>query len=158
MAEQIGYVPRCRQHRENPGSMIGTPADIVITETYLKGIRGFDIEKAYQYLTQSAYSPYNMRKDFSDYVSLGYVPGDVSNTVEPAHEDWALANLAHELGKDGDEAIFRGRSLNYKNLWDPSVRYLRGRNSDGSWYTPFVTDSWSEPYCEGMRCQWTSHK
>jgi len=155
MAEQIGYVPRWPAAQNESGSMIGTPADIVIAETYLKGIRGFDVEKAYQHLTQSAYSPYNRRKGFSDYVSLGYVPGDVSNTVEPAHEDWALANLAHELGKDEDEAIFRARSLNYKNLWDPSVRYLRARESDGSWVAPFNPADWSEPYCEGDAIQWT---
>jgi len=155
MAEQIGYVPRWPAAQRESGSMIGTPADIVIAETYLKGIRGFDVEKAYQYLTQSAYSPYNRRKGFSDYISKGYVPGDVSNTVEPAHEDWALANLAHELGKDEDEAIFRARSLNYKNLWDPSVQYLRGRNNDGSWVTPFVPDVWAAPYCEGDAIQWT---
>jgi len=155
MGEQSGYIPRWPAALNESGSMIGTPADIVIAETYLKGIRGFDAEEAYQYLTQSAYSPYNRRRDFANYVSLGYVPGDVSNTVEGAHEDWALANLAHELGKEGDEAIFRARSLNYKNLWDPSVRYLHARNSDGSWVADFNPYVWSEPYVEGDAIQWT---
>jgi len=142
MYEQGGWMPKW----PNPGYssiMIGTHADSVITETYLKGLTNFDVEKAYEGMLKNAMQTppifYEARTGIGEYMKFGYVPADVgyrescSLTLEYAYDDWCIAQLAKALGKEDDYWYFMERATYWRNVFDPSVGFVRGRNSDGSW-------------------------
>ncbi|MEM2619573.1 MAG: GH92 family glycosyl hydrolase, partial [Candidatus Hadarchaeales archaeon] len=142
MYEQGGWIPKW----PNPAYssiMIGTHSDSLIAEAYLKGVRGFDVQKAYEgmlkHATQVPPAFYEARTGITDYMSLGYCPADkgypesLSLTLEYAYDDWCIAQLAKALGKENDYRYFTGRSLYYRNVFDNSVGFMRGRNSDGRW-------------------------
>jgi predicted alpha-1,2-mannosidase len=187
MYKQGGWIPKW----PNPGYssvMISAPATPVITDAYLKGITNFEVEKAYEGMRKNAMEVpdpnefkngmrYLGMEGLEYYKELGYVPADkekssASKTVEHAFNDWALAQMAKTLGKENDYEYFLERSMNYKNIIDSTVGYIRGRNSDGSWIEPF--DPMSEedyetkgpdfrprqnyPYItEGTPMHWTWH-
>jgi len=120
--------------------MIGYHAVPVIVDAYIKSIRGFDAGKALEACLASA----NNTKYFGvgDYIKYGYVPLDVnavgaSLTLEYAYDDWTIAQFAGALGKTDIQKQFLQRSGNWKNLFDKSTGFIRARNSDGSWKTPF---------------------
>ncbi len=120
--------------------MIGYHAVPVIVDAYMKGIRGFDAGKALEACVSSAtHAGYD---GIGAYMKYGYVPYDVnqvgaSMTLEYAYDDFTISRLAHALGKTDIENEFAKRALNYRNLSDPATRFIRARNSDGSWRTPF---------------------
>ena len=171
MAEQGGSMPRWPSGNGYSGSMFGDPANIVFAESCLKGVP-FDLAKAYSYIKQSAEGtdPKKMREDAALYNEYGYLPDDlarrysVSQTLEYAWEDAAAATLADALGYEEDAALFKARSMNYKNLWDDTTAYFRPKNSDGSWgdlrphLISFIDDilgtEMVKAYCEGSARQW----
>lgn len=135
-----GGIPKWAIGAGYGGSMIGTSADPVFAGSYLKGIRGFDIEKAYEGLRAHAVGPFSPagRGGIEDYLNLGYVAADhhggsVSRTLEFCYDDFALSRLADALGKDEDAAMFFEHSQYYRNLFNPATGFLQGRNADGSW-------------------------
>lgn len=135
--------------------MIGTHADSVIADAYVKGFRGFDLKKAYAAMYKNAMTPpdgdatnrwidrapwtaYEARGGLTWYKSLGYVPQDktdesVSRTLEFAYDDFCVAQLAKAVGKMDDYELFMKRSRNYKNLYDPAVGFMRPKKADGTW-------------------------
>ncbi len=123
--------------------MIGYHSVSVIADAYLKGVTGFDPERAYAAVKTTAMSPdYDSVKAYSE---LGYVPFDeenesVSKTLEYAYDDYCVARMAQALGKDDDYDYFRQRSQSYRNLVDPVSHFMRGRDSSGHWRTPFAPD------------------
>lgn len=148
MAEQGGFLPKWPLANGYTNCMIGTPADIVIADSVLKGIEGFDIEAAYEKMLETALAPpppghpYAGRVGIEDYVTLGYVAADhhdqaTSRTLEFAIADAAIANLAEYLGMSDDAAMFRKRSQNYQNVWDKEKGFFRGRKVDGTFIEPF---------------------
>ncbi len=156
--EEGGFIPKW----PNPGEtnvMIGTHGDSVIADAYLKGIRDYDIAKAYVALrkdaTEKGTGGFQARSGIEDYIKLGYVPYDhgvresVACTLEYAYDDFAVAQMAKALGKDDDYKLFMGRTKNYQNLYDPSVGFMRGRKSDGSWIETFDPLAWGGVYTEG---------
>ena len=120
--------------------MIGYHAVPVIVDAYLKGIKGFDPERAYQAIRTTAMNPdYDNVKT---YASLGWVPFDkenesVSKTLEYAYDDFCISQMAKALGKTADHDYFLKRSMAYKNLFDNPIQLMRGRDSKGNWRTPF---------------------
>jgi len=120
--------------------MIGYHAVPVIAEAYLKGNKGFDPERAYEAMKTTAMNP-----DYdavADYVRLGWVPFDkeneaVSKTLEYAYDDYTIAQMAKALGKTDDYNYFMKRAGYYKNIYDPETGFMRGRDSQGNWRTPF---------------------
>ena len=100
--------------------MIGYHAVPVIADAYIKGVRGFDADKALQAMVASAtYAPYG---DLADYMKLGYVPIDkepegASKTLEYAYDDWSLAQMAGAMGKRDIAATFTKRAGNWRNAW-----------------------------------------
>lgn len=120
--------------------MIGYHAVPVIAEAYLKGNKGFDPERAYEAMKTTAMNP-----DYdavADYARLGWVPFDkeneaVSKTLEYAYDDFTIAQMAKSLGKTDDYNYFMKRAGFYKNIYDPETGFMRGRDSQGSWRTPF---------------------
>lgn len=135
--------------------MISTHADSVIADAYVKGIRGFDLKKAYAATYKNAMTPpdgdatnrwidrvpwtaYEARGGLIWYKSLGFVPQDrtdesVSRTLEFAYDDFCVAQLAQAVGKMDDYELLMKRSRNYKNLYDPAKGFMRPKKSDGSW-------------------------
>ena len=126
LADQNGthYLERWEFLNAYSGCMLGNPAVSVITDAFAKGIRNFDIGKAYQYSRNSV-------EKFGN-GELGHSYG-ISSTLEHAYSEWCLSEFARYLGKSGDEAIYRKRAQSYRNIFDPEVGWFRPRNRDGSW-------------------------
>ena len=155
-----GLIPRGPSGGNYTFVMIGDPATPFFAAAYSKGIRGYDVEKAYEGLRKNAlpggirdhagyeYGPNATAGGMNYYVDRGYVPEDIEGkgmhkdgaamTLEYAYQDWCLAEFARALGKTNDAAWLKRRSFNYTNLWDPSVQYMRPRNKDGSWLADFA--------------------
>ena len=145
--------------------MVGNNSASVVAEAYLKGIRGYDIETLYQALIHGANNEgprATGRKGVEFYNKLGYVPYDVkinenaARTLEYAYDDFAIYKLGKALGKPESEiGIYKKRSMNYKNLFDPSLGLMRGKNQDGSWETPFNPFKWGDAFTEGNSWHYT---
>ena len=120
--------------------MIGYHAVPVIVDGYFKGVKGFDVRHAYDAIKTTAMSP-----DYDSvaaYAKLGWVPCDqedesLSKTLEYAYDDWCIAQMAKALGKTDDYHTFLARSESYTNIYDPSLGWMRPKDSHGRWRTPF---------------------
>jgi predicted alpha-1,2-mannosidase len=120
--------------------MIGYHAVPVIVDGYLKGVKGFDPERAYEAVKTTAMNPHY--DAVAIYDKLGWVPFDkenesVSKTLEYAFDDYCVAQMAKALGKTDDYNYFMRRAGSYKNIFDPSTGWMRGKDSHGKWRTPF---------------------
>jgi predicted alpha-1,2-mannosidase len=120
--------------------MIGYHAVPVIVDGYFKGVKGFNVEHAYEACKTTAMSPdYD---SVATYAKLGWVPYDkedesLSKTLEYAYDDWCIAQMAKALGKTDDYNYFMKRAASYTNLYDPSIGWMRSKDSHGNWRTPF---------------------
>ncbi|HVV73935.1 MAG TPA: GH92 family glycosyl hydrolase, partial [Verrucomicrobiae bacterium] len=142
--------------------MIGYHSVPIIADGYLKGVRGFAPERAYEAMKATA-----MNRDYDSvarYAQLGWVPFDqenesVSKTLEYAFDDYCIAQMARALGHKGDEHYFRKRADSYRNVFDPSTLQVRGKNSKGQWRTPFDPHAYGEgaqaDFTEGTATQYT---
>jgi predicted alpha-1,2-mannosidase len=120
------------------GCMIGYHAVPVIADAYLKGIRGYDAEKAFEAMKFSATRNWLGLKSYKEF---GFIPVEeesesVSKTLEYAYDDWTIAKMAREMGKDEDEENFMKRAQYYKNVYDPETKFMRGRFRN-TWFAPF---------------------
>ena len=112
----------------------------VIAEAYLKGIRNFDVQKAYRAMKNTMMGN---ERGLEQYKKYGYIPWNtldesVTITLEFAYDDWCMAQMAKALGKQEDYLYFRERSKSYSHLFDTKTGFMRGKHSDGkSWHTPF---------------------
>ncbi|MCD6596757.1 MAG: GH92 family glycosyl hydrolase [Bacteroidales bacterium] len=125
-------------------TMVGDHLIPIIVDAYMKGYRDYDIELLYGAMRIKALElpkppvpHYAGRSGLEYYMQLGYAPIDivteaVPNTLELAYDDWCIAQLAKELGKEDDYNLFLKRALNYKNVWDPETEFFRPRKYDGS--------------------------
>ena len=120
--------------------MIGYHAVPVIVDGYLKGVKGFDAQRAYDAIKTTAMNPdYD---GLASYRKLGWVPCDeedesLSKTLEYAYDDWCIAQMARALGKSADYDYFLKRSASYKNLYDSSIGWMHSKDSAGNWRTNF---------------------
>ena len=149
--KEWGWMPKWELFGRETFTMEGDPAIPVISDTWQKGLRDFDIDAAYEAFIKSATtagSKNAMRPDIDPYLEKGYVPlglyssdpsGDnsVSHALEYYVADNALALLAEGLGKDEDAEKFRKQSLGYRNYYCPSFGTLRPLNADGTFLEPF---------------------
>ena len=118
--------------------MIGYHAVPVIADAYLKGIRDYDTEKAFQAMKHSAFQD---KLGLKSYKEFGFVPMEeesesVSKTLEYAYDDWTIAQMAKAMDKKDDYALFLKRAQFYKNVYDPETQFMRGRFRN-TWFTPF---------------------
>ncbi len=164
--KESGWLPEWASpgHR---GVMIGSNSAVNIVDAYNKGIRGFDIETLYQGMIKSATVEegrpvYSVgREGLSYYNDLGYIPYDVgihenaARTLEYAFADFNIATLAKSLGKKDDAALYEARSLNYKHMLDPETKWMRGKNKDGSFQSPFNPLKWGDAFTEGNSLHYT---
>lgn len=121
------YFPRWEMMNAYTGCMIGNPAVSILTDAYEKGIRNYDIDKAYQYAL-------NTCKKFGN-GSNGYSANSISETLEYAYFDWCLSTLAKSLGKNDVATQYFDKSRDYKNTFDTTRGWFCPRNADGSWET-----------------------
>ncbi|MFM1942722.1 MAG: hypothetical protein RI897_1704 [Verrucomicrobiota bacterium] len=174
MQEQGGWLPRWPSGTGYSNSMLGTPADIVIAESYLKGITNFDVQHAYSAMRQTALAPtppnaaFSGREGIQDYLNHGYCTvgpenETVSRTLEFAWYDHAIARLAEQLGHHDDAALFTAHSHFYTNLWNPETAYFQPRYASGEFFTPFKPllltyldrgNRFTRDYVEGSAQQW----
>lgn len=143
MYDENGWLPKWELNSTETFTMVGDPASIVIADTYLKGIRDFDVQKAYSAMLKGADQTENnpLRPGLKEYIEKGYLStnyrGPVSTTQEYNASDYSIALLAKALGKKEDEKRFKNRSLSYRKLFDKNLKLLRPRTADGKWYEPF---------------------
>ncbi|MFZ5478555.1 MAG: GH92 family glycosyl hydrolase [Myxococcota bacterium] len=162
MAQQGGAFPRWPAMSGEGGSMLGAPADIVLAETWLKGVRDWDVDDAWPRLVSQANGaavPYNGRPDVASLEAYGYYPADlfgtsVAWTQELAWADHALAQMAVSLGDTENAARFAWRSYTWRNLYDPDVGFIHARYSDGTFAGDFDAETWQEEYAEGNAWQY----
>ncbi len=167
-------LPRWPMGAGYTSSMIGDNANIVITESYLKGITDFDVNAAFEFMKKTSDSAVNKdgRNYIDEYNTYGYIPQDtegvnksVSRTLEYSWEDAAIAALAKALGKDEDYEKYSAKSMYYKNVFNPETKYFQARNADGSFvwnFSPYITTfydavmikKFADCYCEGSARQW----
>lgn len=141
-------------------TMIGNNSASVVADAYLKGLRGYDIQTLYEAMLKGANNEGPLtavgRKGADLYNRLGYVPYDAgiresaARTLEYAYSDFAIAQLAKALGRPQAEIdLYSTRARNYKNLFDPGSKLMRGRNADGSFQSPFNPFKWGDAFTEG---------
>ena len=130
LAEESGneYFERWELLNAYSGCMIGNPALSVLADAYNKGIRNYDIEKAYRYAVNTS----NKFSNPDDPGFYGY-PFSISNTLEYAYFDWCLAQLAKSLGKTEDAVYFEKKGNYYHNIFDSSKGWFRPRLDNGEW-------------------------
>jgi predicted alpha-1,2-mannosidase len=130
-----GYLERWEIMGAYSGCMDGDPATAVILDAYVKGIRKFDIQQAYTACRQTAAGVgEKTNRPFNEfYLEHGYVPEQVSWTLDNTYFDWCVGQFAHALGKAEDAELFRGRGQNYRKIYDSSVQSMRAKGRDGKW-------------------------
>jgi len=146
--------------------MIGNNSASVVADAYLKGARGYDIEQLYEALLHGANNegPVSAvgREGVAYYNKLGYVPYDVkidenaARTLEYAYDDFAIWQLAKALKRPKKEiSLYAKRCQNYRNLYDPSTGFMRGKNENGEFQSPFNPYKWGDAFTEGNSWHYT---
>jgi len=148
-----GVLPQWELAGNNTATMIGYHTHSVILDGYRKGIRGFDEKLAFEAMKKRV-------QDIGYYKDLGYIPADkeggsVSMVMEYAYNDWSVAQMAKELNKKVDYHDFICRAQFYKNMYDDSTGFMRPKNSDRKWVTPFDPTEGSEHFVEGNSFQYS---
>jgi predicted alpha-1,2-mannosidase len=140
--------------------MVGNNSASIVSDAYIKGLRGYDINILYEALLKDANNEGPLdavaRKGVKYYNELGYVPYDVkikesaARTLEYAYDDFTIYQLAKALNRPKEEiALYAKRCQNYRNLLDPETKLMRGKNQDGSFQSPFNPFKWGDAFTEG---------
>ena len=140
--------------------MVGNPGIPVVADAIVKGIGGFDRERAFEAIRRTAMNP---DRGNGLRMKYGYIPCDLFNEavaydMEYALADGAAARAAEALGRGEDARYFTERSHSYRNYFDPSTGFMRGRDSRRGWRTPFnpfASTHRADDYCEGNAWQYT---
>ena len=160
---ESGFLPEWASpgHR---GCMIGNNSLSLIADAYVKGIRGFDTQKALEAMvhqTEAQGEPLSVgRNGYKEYFSLGYVPYPdyyeaTAKTLEYAYADWCLSVFASALGEVDIASDYESTSYNYRNLFDKSYGFMRGKTRNGDWVFPFSPEEWGGPFTEGSSWHYT---
>ena len=158
--KESGFLPEWASpgHR---GIMVGNNSASVVADAYIKGVRGYDIDAIWEAVKHGANNVHPRvsstgRLGWEHYNELGYVPYNVginenaARTLEYAYDDWSIYKLGQALGKPESEiAIYAKHAMNYKNLYDPEHKLMRGKNKDGSFQAPFSPLKWGDAFTEG---------
>lgn len=164
--KESGFLPEWA----SPGHrniMVGNNSASVVSDAYIKGLRGYDIETLWEALKHGANNvhpkvPASGRNGYEYYNKLGYVPDDVNigqnaaRTLEYAYNDWTIYKLGKTLNKpDSEINIYKERAMNYKNLYNPKFKLMTGRSQNGEFDKNFVAEDWSGAFCEGNSWHWS---
>ena len=146
MYKESGWLPKWELYGRETLTMEGDPSIPYIVDAWMRGLRDFDVETAYEAMRKGATTPgeFNLlRPDNNDYMSKGYVPlreqydNSVSHALEYYIADWNLSQFAKALGKKEDAKLFHDRSMGYKNYYSKEFGTLRPLLPDGTFYSPF---------------------
>lgn len=158
--KESGFLPEWA----SPGHrniMVGNNSASVVADAYIKGLKGYDIETLWEALKHGANHVHptvgaSGRTGFQEYNQYGYIPNDVkisqnvARTLEYAYDDWTIYTLGKKLNKPKKEIdIYAKRAMNYKNVFDPAYRLMRGRKADGTFPDTFDGTDWSRDFTEG---------
>ena len=160
IADEQGRLPVWHLWGNETDCMVGNPGIPVVADAIVKGIEGFDREKAFEAIKKTAMNP---DRGNGLRMQYGYIPCDLFNEavaydMEYALADGAAARAAEVLGRMEDAKFFEERSHSYRNYFDPSTRFMRGRDSRKGWRTPFDpfhSTHRADDYCEGNAWQYT---
>ena len=146
-----GELPIWPLASDETGCMIGYHSVPVIADAWLRGIRGFDGEKALAAMVASSNKANVNASEL--YLQYGWIPADrkiesVSQTLEFAYDDWCIARMAESLGHADIAAEYDRRALSYREIFDPATGFMRGKNTDGTWSSAFDPLSGSRDYTE----------
>lgn len=163
--KESGWLPEWASpgHRD---CMVGSNSAILITDSYLKGIPNKEINTLYEAIVKNSQNEGPLssvgRFGVDHYNKLGYVPYNVgkkentARTLEYAFADYNIWKLSKALNRPQTEIdTFAKRAQNYKNVFDKSVNFMRGRNEDGTFQSPFQPDKWGDAFTEGCSWHWT---
>jgi len=153
---QGGRLPVWELAANETECMIGYHSIPVIADAYIKGLRDFNINKAYEAMKHSSESGLF---GLGAYQKYGFIPGQkeaesVSKTLEYAYDDWCIAQVARKLGKEEDYKYYIKRAQNYKNLFDPCTGFMRAR-INGRWFSPFDPKEVNFNYTEANAWQYS---
>jgi len=146
MYKESGWLPKWELAGGETYVMVGDPAVNVLAETYINGIHNFNVNLAYAAMKHDATDTVNnpIRPGLKEYLIDHYIPvntkgvwGSLSTTLEYNLADYSIAQMAKILGHENDYKEFMKRTEYYKNLYDPSIGFMRPKNANGTWYTPF---------------------
>jgi predicted alpha-1,2-mannosidase len=177
MYQDGGLIPRGPAGGNYTYVMTGAATTPFIVSAYLKGIKGFDIEKAYEGLRKNHFPGGMMSKagyehntfkggGIEYYIERGYVPHPLTNikygfhqdgstqTLEYAYQDYTLAQMAKKLGKGDDYELFMKRATNYKNIWNADIGWMWNRTLDGKWAEPVDILLYDHGWEEGTAAQY----
>ncbi len=178
MYDDGGLIPRGPAGGNYTYVMTGASSTPFIVSAYQKGIRGFDIQKAYEGMRKNHFPGGMMSKagyehktfkggGIEYYMERGYVPHPLSpirygfhmdgsaQTLEYAYQDFSLAQMSKALGKTDDYQLFMKRSQNYKNIWNPEIGWMWIKNLDGNWEKSVDILRYDHGWEEGNAAQWT---
>ena len=163
---ESGFLPEWASpgHR---GCMVGNNSASVVADAWLKGIRGYDIDKLWEAVLHDAHAVHpeassTGRLGWEYYDKLGYVPCDVNirenaaRTLEYAYDDWCIWQLGLALGRPAEELEpYKKAAQNYRNLYDAEVGLMNGRAQDGTFRRPFSPLKWGGDFTEGNSLHYT---
>lgn len=163
---ESGFLPEWASpgHR---GCMVGNNSASVVSDAILKGVTpAEDVETLYEAMLAGRGKVHSEvsstgRLGHEYYNTLGYVPynvginENVARTLEYAYDDWCIAQVANKLGREEDAAMLTKASGNWRNVFDPSTRLMRGRNADGTFQRPFSPYKWGDAFTEGNAWHYT---
>ena len=160
IADEQGRLPVWHLWGNETDCMVGNPGIPVVADAIVKGIGGFDRERAFEAIRRTAMNP---DRGNGLRMKYGYIPCDLFNEavaydMEYALADGAAARAAEALGREEDARYFMERSHSYRNYFDPSTGFMRGRDSRRGWRTPFnpfASTHRADDYCEGNAWQYT---
>jgi predicted alpha-1,2-mannosidase len=178
MYDDGGLIPRGPSGGNYTYVMTGAATTPFFVSAYLKGIRGFDVEKAYQGLRKDHFPGGMMSKagyehktfkggGIEEYMELGYVPHPLykekygyhqdgaAQTLEYAYQDYAMAQMAKALGKTDDYKLFTQRAYNYKNLFNKEIGWMWVKDRQGKWQQPIDILEYEKGWVEGNAAQYT---
>lgn len=163
--KESGWLPEWASpgHRN---CMIGSNSASIIADSYLKGIRGYDINTLYEAILKNSQNEGPLssvgRLGVKYYNEKGYIPYDVNinentaRTLEYSYDDFTIWQLAKKLNRpEAEITLFKNRALNYQNVFDKSINFMRGKNLDGTFQSPFRPDKWGDAFTEGCSWHWT---
>ena len=149
------------------GCMVGNNSASIISDAFMKGITKVDAEKMYEGMIKGANSVHPRvqstgRYGYDYYNKLGYVPYNVginesiARTLEYAYNDWCIYRMGQKLGRPEKEIeVYKNRSQNFRNVFDPEHKLMRGKNADGTFQSPFNPFKWGDAFTEGNSWHYT---
>lgn len=161
--DQCGWLPQWSAPGET-GGMLGNHAISLLADAWAKGIRTFDPERAlkayaHESMNKGPWAGANGRSGWKEYFTLGYVPcdfgGGTAQTLEYAYDDFCGYALAKMTGNKHYMDVFSRQMYNYRNVFDPEVGFMRGKDKEGKWREPFDPYEWGDPFVEANAWHYT---